>query len=143
MRVFLKEQFLKRQGVFLFIFSGGLQYLVDVILFGFFYSFGVEYKISNIASKFFTGFFGFFFNGYVVFNSLKKCSRKYFIFSFFKFVCLLVFQTFLSTLIITIFSILLQNSSEYMVAIKGVTEIIMAFFSFFIQKIFVYKKSEV
>lgn len=140
MILFFKDKILKRKSAFLFIFSGGLQYLIDVIFFGFLYSFGVDYKLSNIASRLFAGLFGFFFNGYVVFDSLRECDRRSFVVSFVKFVCLLAFQTILSTLLITVFSILLSNSSNYMISIKCITEIIMAFFSYFVQKKFVYRK---
>ena len=139
MIAFFKVHFFRRRSVLLFIFSGAIQYLIDVILFGLLYSLGVEYKLSNVLSKVLTGFFGFFFNGYIVFNTFKGCDIKHLIASFFKFICLLAFLTFLSTLTISFFVASLPNSSEYIVFIKCITEIIMAFFSFFIQKALVYK----
>lgn len=122
----------------LFLFSGGIQYLLDVACFAVFVMFGINSISSNFLSRFAAGTFGFLFNGYVTFKFLQGVDWRKKCVSLFRFITILFLQTLMSTLIIELLVALL--SKERVVLIKIATEIFMAFISFFVQKHFVYRK---
>ena len=132
--------FKKNKYLFLFIISGGIQYLIDIGIFALLLSFGFDYKIANILARSLTGISGFFLNGYLTFQTLQTSTRLAVCIAFIKFLVLLVFQTLLSTFIISVASGLFEQGSGSLVVIKCVTEVIIAIVSFFLQrKIFTYQ----
>lgn len=132
--------FQKNKYLFLFIISGGIQYLIDIGIFALLLSFGFDYKVANILARSLTGISGFFLNGYFTFKTLQTSTRSAICIAFMKFLVLLGFQTLLSTFIISVASGLFEQGSGSLVAIKCGTEVIIAIASFFLQKkIFIYQ----
>lgn len=129
-----------KKDYFLFIFSGGVQYLVDVSLFSVFLYADMDVALSNILSRTVAAIFGFVFNGLFVFKFLANPSRHIVIPALCKFVSLLFLLTLLSTLIIQAIHSWLAPSYLISVVAKMLTEFGLAVLSFFAQKYFVFLK---
>ena len=128
----------KHQEKFLFVISGGAQYLLDMFFFVLMVLvFGNNINI-NIFSRACAGVIGFYINGYVVFKSLKGKSLRQQLHSAIKFLMLLALMTSVSSFILSFFT---HNSDMHFIIAKGLIEIILSIASFFVQKHFVYQKN--
>lgn len=124
------------QEKFLFVISGGIQYLIDVFLFALMVLiFGANINI-NIFSRACTGVIGFYLNGYVVFKTLNKKSIVQKFNSTIKFLILLAVMTFVSSYLLSFF---VHKSELHFIIAKAAIELILAILSFLIQKNFVYR----
>jgi putative flippase GtrA len=124
----------------LFIFSGGIQYIIDVSLFSAFLYAGVDVVLSNILSRTLAAIFGFLFNGFFVFGFLVRPTRAIVIPALYKFISLLFILTFLSTAIIQAIHFWWSPGYTASIAIKMLTEFLLAVLSFFAQKYVVFSK---
>ena len=124
------------QEKFLFIISGGIQYLLDMFFFILLVlAFGNNLNI-NIFSRFCTGIIGFYINGYAVFKALKGKPFSQQLQSAIKFLMLLALMTTLSSIILSFFT---HKSGLHFIIAKGLIEILLSVASFFTQKYFVYR----
>jgi putative flippase GtrA len=125
------------QEKFLFIISGGIQYLLDMFFFVLLVLvFGNNLNI-NIFSRVCAGIIGFYINGYAVFKAFRGKSLHQQLHSALKFLMLLALMTALSSIILSFFT---HKSGLYFVVAKGFIEIFLSVTSFCIQKYFVYSQ---
>lgn len=122
----------------LFLFSGAMQYCLDILLFSFGVFLGFSIERANISSRVVAGCIGFLFNGVYVFKTISLASDDfalYFI-SFLKYVLLLAATTLISTLMI---KLLCLHVSADVIIFKIIVEILLAILSFLIQKFIVFR----
>jgi putative flippase GtrA len=125
------------QEKFLFIISGGIQYLLDMLFFVLLVLvFGNNLNI-NIFSRVCAGIIGFYINGYAVFKALRGKSLNQQLHSAMKFLILLALMTALSSIILSFFT---HKSGLHFIVAKGSIEIFLSVTSFCIQKYFVYRQ---
>jgi|GEM_PF-3179827 len=122
---------------FLFLISGAFQYLLDVIVYSILVLFLPNILLANSISKFSVGLSGFFVNGIFVFKKLNLMSTREILISLGKFLILLLLMTLLGNKLISLYD---GESYSIKVFSKIVSEMFLAIISFFIQKVFVYKK---
>lgn len=121
---------------FLFLLSGGFQYVLDVAIFSVLILLVSNTLLANASSKFTVGLAGFLINGLWVFKTLRNMPLSGIFFSFIKFLFFLLFMISLS-----IFLVSLYTGQSYFLTVltKIVSEIFLAMLSFIIQKFFVYR----
>lgn len=129
-----------KKDYFLFVFSGGIQYFIDVSLFSTLLYADMDVALSNVLSRTFAAVFGFLFNGFFVFKFLVRPSRQIIIPALCKFMSLLFLLTLLSTLIIQGVHSWLALGYMTSIASKMLTEFGLAILSFFGQKYVVFSK---
>jgi putative flippase GtrA len=127
-------QLLKDQRL-LFIASGGLQYVLDVVLFALLITVNTNYLVATAFSRVTVGCTGFCINGFLVFKTLKGKNRKAVFFMALRFFGLLGGMTMLSVLLMKLAP---TDDNLQLIIYKIVIEAILAVMSFIMQKFLVF-----
>lgn len=133
------EQIKRNKDKYLFVISGGVQYLLDMFIFSILVLVFGNNITFNWVSRISTGIVGFYLNGYFVFGTLKEQGFSRYAIAFFKFALLLFFMTIISSGLLGLF---IQKTGMYFVLAKAVIEIILSTLSFVIQKYLVYQTNK-
>lgn len=127
-----------RQPVF-FMLVGGIQYLLDAVLFGIFITAGLGTLPSNVASRATAAICGFLLNRYVTFNHRGDTARLFGA-SLFRFVVFFIIMTITSTGLIMFLEQLAGDSDARRMIYKVSVEAILAVASFFISRNWVFRR---
>lgn len=122
----------------LFVFFGGLQYLLDIVAFGVMIAFGVSTVTANTASRIVVAGIGFGLNRYITFEQRNESVQR-FSSSLLRFLVFLLAATVLSTLLILGLERLFGAGTDARVGYKVVVEAALAVLSFFVSRHWIYR----
>lgn len=129
---------LTRQPI-LFLAVGGIQYLLDTLLFGVFISTGITTVPANVTSRATAAAIGFLLNRYVTFDRRGDTARL-FAASLTRFIVFFIIMTLVSTGLILLLEDLAGDSDLRRVIYKISVEAVLAVISFFLSRNWVFKR---